>query len=98
MRILGSFSKKRYILIFGKPYSSENYFDANLPNQIYQIYFQSQFSPAECLLLNLLIAVLRSIRRVNLIALATALPMPIWLESRRPNCSSYYLYLWLNSE
>lgn len=51
--------------------------------QTYQVYLQSQLSPAEYLLLSLLITVLQSIKRVKLIALATALPLPILLESRR---------------
>jgi hypothetical protein len=51
--------------------------------QTYQAHLKSQLSPAQFLLLSLLITVLQSVKRIKLIALATALPIPILLESRR---------------
>lgn len=49
----------------------------------YQTHLKSQFSASEYLLLTILINVLQSIKKVNLEALATALPIPILFESRR---------------
>lgn len=49
----------------------------------YQTHLKSQLSLAEYLLLNILITLLQSIKKVSLEALATALPIPITFESRR---------------
>lgn len=49
----------------------------------YQTHLKSQFSPTEYLLLTILINVLQSVKKVNLEALATVLPIPITFESRR---------------
>lgn len=49
----------------------------------YQTHLQSHLSCAEYLLLQILINLLQSIKKVNLETLATALPIPILFESRR---------------
>lgn len=52
-------------------------------HQLYQSHLKSQFSQAEYLLFQILIALLQSIKKVSLESLATAMPMPILFESRR---------------
>jgi hypothetical protein len=49
----------------------------------YQTYLEKQFSPSECLFLNIIITVLQSIQNIALESLATKLPIPIVFESRR---------------
>ncbi len=49
----------------------------------YQKHLRSQLSLTKCILLEILISILQSIRKVRLEALATALPIPITFESRR---------------
>lgn len=49
----------------------------------YQTYLQNNLSLAEYLLLQILINLLQSIKKVSLETLATALPIPILFESRR---------------
>lgn len=49
----------------------------------YQAHLKSQLSLAEYLLLQILVNLLQSIKKVGLEALATALPIPITFESRR---------------
>jgi len=64
-----SFVKKAYLLIM-------------LP-KFYQTHLKSQLSTTEYLLLQILITVLQSIKKVSLEALSNALPIPITFESRR---------------
>ncbi|MBN3897638.1 MAG: hypothetical protein HWQ41_20905 [Nostoc sp. NOS(2021)] len=64
-----SFVKKTYLLIM-------------LP-KFYQTHLRSQLSTAKYLLLQILITVLQSIKKVSLEALSNALPIPITFESRR---------------
>jgi len=52
-------------------------------SEFYQIYLKSQLEPCQYLLLSILIDLLQSIKVVKLEALASALPLPIKLESRR---------------
>lgn len=49
----------------------------------YQTHLKSQFNPTEYLLLKIVINLLKSIKKVSLEALVTALPIPITFESRR---------------
>ena len=49
----------------------------------YQTHLQSQLSRAEYLLLTCLITLLQTIKQVRLETLATALPLPITVDSRR---------------
>ncbi len=65
-----SFVKKTYLLII-------------LP-KFYQTHLKSQLSLAEYLLLQILINVLQSIKKVSLEALANALPVPIEFEKTYP--------------
>ncbi|KYC37819.1 hypothetical protein WA1_04735 [Scytonema hofmannii PCC 7110] len=51
--------------------------------ELYQSHLKSQLGLAEYLLLQLLISLLQSIKKVSLETLATALPFPILFESRR---------------
>lgn len=51
--------------------------------KFYQTHLKSQLSTAEYLLLQILITVLQSIKKVSLEAVANALPIPIEFESRR---------------
>ena len=51
--------------------------------KFYQTHLKSQLSTAEYLLLQILITVLQSIKKVSLEALANAIPIPITFESRR---------------
>lgn len=51
--------------------------------KFYQMHLKSQLSLAEYLLLQLLMTMLQSIKKVSLEALANALPIPITFESRR---------------
>ena len=51
--------------------------------EFYQMHLKSQLSLAEYLLLQLLITVLQSLKKVSLESLANALPIPITFESRR---------------
>lgn len=51
--------------------------------EFYQIHLKSQLTWAEYLLLNILLNLLQSIKKVSLESLATALPVPIIFESRR---------------
>ncbi len=51
--------------------------------KFYQTHLKSQLSLAEYLLLQILLTLLQSIKKVSLETLATALPIPITFESRR---------------
>lgn len=50
---------------------------------LYQNHLENQLKPSELLFLNILINVLQSIKEVNLEKIATAIPVPILVESRR---------------
>ncbi len=64
----------------------------------YQTHLKSQFSPTEYLLLTILINVLQSIKKVNLEALATALPIPILFQSRRKKLQRFLSFPFLTIE
>jgi Transposase DDE domain len=49
----------------------------------YQQHLKSQFSPAEYILVSILIQILQSIKTLSLEKLANALPLPVLFESRR---------------
>jgi hypothetical protein len=49
----------------------------------YQTHLQNNLSPAEYLLIQILINLLQSIKKVSLETLATSIPIPILFESRR---------------
>jgi hypothetical protein len=51
--------------------------------KFYQTHLKSELSLAEYLLLQILISMLQSIKKVSLEALANVLPIPITFESRR---------------
>ena len=51
--------------------------------QLYQDHFQSQFSPAEYLLVRCIIQILQAIETLSLEKIATALPLPVLFASRR---------------
>jgi hypothetical protein len=63
-------------------YVNKTYLLIILP-ELYQNHFNGNLSLAEYLLLQLLINLLQSIKKVSLETLATALPFPILFESRR---------------
>ncbi len=71
-----SFVKKTYLLIM-------------LP-KFYQTHLKSQLSTTEYLLLQILITVLQSIKKVSLEALSNALPIPITFESRRKRLQRFF--------
>ena len=51
--------------------------------QFYQDHLQSQFSPAEYLLVRFIIQILQAIKTLSLEKIATALPLPVLFASRR---------------
>ena len=66
--------------------------------KLYQSHLKSQLSLAEYLLLQILINLLQSIKKVNLETLATTLPIPILLESRRKKLQRFLALKSLNIE
>jgi len=66
--------------------------------KLYQSHLKSQFSPAEYLLLQILINLLQSIKKVSLESLATALPLTVLFESRRKKIQRFLSVKSLNIE
>jgi hypothetical protein len=59
--------------------------------KFYQTHLKSQLTATEYLFLNILITLLQSIKKVNLEAVASALPIPIIFESRRKKLQRFLL-------
>ena len=77
MQIVPIYGKKdRYTFL------NKEYLLIMLP-EFYKPHLKSQLNLAEYILLKILIILLQSLKKVNLEALATALPIPIKFESRK---------------
>ena len=66
--------------------------------KLYQSHLKSQLSLAEYLLLQILINLLQSIKKVSLETLATTLPLPVLFESRRKKIQRFLSLKTLNVE
>ncbi len=66
--------------------------------EFYETHLKQELGRAEYLLLKILINLLQSIKTVSIEALATALPIPIFFESRRKRIQRFLSLNYINIE